>query len=109
LLDFIRPGKPIENGYIRETSAAWDRGVNAIWDDVCQTVAGEGGDEPKGASGTRWAISRRSWSASEALARRYRATAELLQMLEMPLIAVAVEALRGELGGPRVRVREDWR
>ena len=35
-----------------------------------------------------------------------QAAAELFQM---PLIAVAIEALRGKAGGHRVRVGEDWR
>lgn len=57
-------------------------------------------------SAARWAISIRLWSGRRGIGPPIQASAELFQM---PLITVAIEALRREAGCPRVRVREDGR
>ena len=90
----------------RNSSAARDRHVNAIWDDVGQAVAGKGGNEAERALRNpvgdfeKVVIGRRRIDTSIQAAPH---------LLEMPLIAVAVEAFCGESGGYRVRVGEDGR
>ena len=88
------------------SSAARDCDVNAIRDDVREVVAGEGGDEAKGAFRDAVGDFEKIVVGRRGIGPSIQAAAELFQI---PFIAVAIEALRGETGGHRVRVCEDWR
>ena len=87
-------------------SAARDCDVNAIGDEVSEAVTGEGGNE------TERALRNTVSDLQKVVIGRWRIGPPIqaaAHLLKMSLIAVAVEALRGEPGDDSIRVSKDGR
>jgi hypothetical protein len=88
----------------RNTPAPRDRDANAIGNDVSQAMAGKGCNETECALRDTVGDLEKIVIGRQSIGPPIEAAAHLL---DTPLVAVPVEALRREPGGDRIRVSKD--